>query len=180
MTDKLEELRKALVSALRFAASRSAITADEERAIIAAFDGTRPTTPSPIADELDRPSEAIEVLAGPYRQLDEEGVIVGVSRQAVHETLEYLQALEAATLVRTQSDGESVLRERWAMIDQLRGAEGCSVEIIHDNPDPGASNCAIYVTDNFGEDYSTYYGDTIDDCLRQAVSARQALGGNHG
>lgn len=62
-------------------------------------------------------------------------------------------------------------RERWTMIDQLRGAEGCSVEIIHDNPDFGAPNCAIYVTDNFGEDYSTYYGDTVDDCLRQAVAS---------
>ena len=61
------------------------------------------------------------------------------------------------------------LRNRWAMIDKLREGEGCSVEIIHDNPDPGSWNCAIYVTSNFGEDYGTYYGDTIDDCLRQAL-----------
>ncbi len=61
------------------------------------------------------------------------------------------------------------LRNRWAMIDKLRGSEGCSVEIIHDNPDPGGSNCAIYVTSNFGEDYTAHYGDTVDDCLRQAL-----------
>jgi len=44
---------------------------------------------------VERPSEAIEVLAGPYRQLDMDGVIVGVSRQAIDETLAYLTQLEA-------------------------------------------------------------------------------------
>lgn len=61
------------------------------------------------------------------------------------------------------------LRNRWAMIDKLREEEGCSVEIIHDNPDPGGSNCAIRVTSDFGEDYTVFFGDTIDDCLSQAL-----------
>ena len=54
---------------------------------------TRPL-PQPSA-LVERPSEAIEVLAGPYRQLDMDGVIVGVSRQAIDETLAYLTQLEA-------------------------------------------------------------------------------------
>lgn len=44
---------------------------------------------------MDKPTEAIEILRGPYRQFDEDGVIVGVSRQAIYETLVYLDALEA-------------------------------------------------------------------------------------
>ncbi len=64
------------------------------------------TRPLPQPSELvERPSEAIEVLGGPYRQLDMDGVIVGVSRQAIYETLTYLTQLEAQ-ITKLQADTE--------------------------------------------------------------------------
>ena len=126
----------------------------------------------------------VKARAGRYREVDVLG-LDGVTAVHEDEAPDFAPACWEKTklahlngIIETQAREIERLRERWAMIDQLRGAEGCSVEIIHDNPDPGASNCAIYVTDNFGEDYSTYYGDTVDDCLRHAVEARAALAGD--
>ena len=66
------------------------------------------TRPLPQPSELvERPSEAIEVLGGPYRQLDMDGVIVGVSRQAIYETLTYLTQLEAQ-ITKLQADGNKL------------------------------------------------------------------------
>lgn len=66
------------------------------------------TRPLPQPSELvERPSEAIEVLGGPYRQLDMDGVIVGVSRQAIYETLTYLTQLEAQ-IAKLQADGDKL------------------------------------------------------------------------
>ena len=83
------------------------------------------TRPLPQPSELvERPSEAIEVLAGPYRQLDMDGVIVGVSRQAIDETLAYLTQLEAQ-LAKLQADGDKLAgalersRQGWSNVLEL-------------------------------------------------------------
>lgn len=77
------------------------------------------TRPLPQPSELvERPSEAIEVLAGPYRQLDMDGVIVGVSRQAIDETLAYLTQLEAQ-LAKLQADGDKLAGAATALRDDM-------------------------------------------------------------
>lgn len=69
-----------------------------------------------------RPSKAIEVLRGPYRQLDMEGVIVGVSHQAIHETLAYLDAPEA-TLSQPSPDVEELVGRLRKFVDAVEGTE---------------------------------------------------------
>lgn len=83
------------------------------------------TRPLPQPSELvERPSEAIEVLGGPYRQLDMDGVIVGVSRQAIYETLTYLTQLEAQ-IAKLQADGDKLAgalersRQGWSNVLEL-------------------------------------------------------------
>ena len=75
-------------------------------------------------------------------------------------------------MIYTEIANLEVQRERWAMIDRLRDAEGHSVEIIHDNADFGGPNCAVRTTTDYGEDYTTFYGETVDDCLAQALAAK--------
>lgn len=63
-------------------------------------------------DLVERPDAAIEQLANHQEQLDFDGVMVGVSRQALDEVLAYVAALQArvSKLVRAL-EGAAVLFE---------------------------------------------------------------------
>ena len=83
---------------------------------------------------------------------------------------------EAADTIEAQATRIEALEARWTMIDKLRAAEGHSVTIIHDNPDFGGPDCCIHVNESYGQDWTAYFGDTIDDCLRKAVEALEGSG----
>lgn len=64
-----------------------------------------------------------------------------------------------------ENDAVEVIR----LLNDVLAIEGSSVRLVNDNPDFGGPNCAIFVARNFGEEHQ-FFGDTIVDCLREAIS----------
>ena len=59
-------------------------------------------------------------------------------------------------------------------IEKLRANEGDSIAIPNDNADFGGPNTLITVYAEFGP-ATRFYGDSLLDCLEQAVAARKKI-----
>lgn len=94
-------------------------------------------------------------------------------RMRAREEITQLVLMNDAAIIAAlaANDEAARLQRRWALVEQLRCSEGHSVEIIHDNAEFGGPNCAIRTTTNHGEDYETFFGETVDDCLEDAARA---------
>lgn len=97
----------------------------------------------------------------PFNNEDLKIVDVGVSDNVYIVESELFNDLQAQNKV--LREGCEIVR----LIKELSQGEGDAVQICHPNPDDGPAN-TIMVTKEFG-DWTQYYGDSILDCLNQAV-----------
>ncbi len=67
--------------------------------------------------------------------------------------------------------------DEWPLIEQLRESEGAEVTIFCDDPDAGANNAIEICDDWTGWDVRRFAGDSVLDCLRTALKARDDVQG---
>src|SRR6185437_13396263 len=61
-----------------------------------------------------------------------------------------------------------------SLIDELRAEDGCSIQLLCDNPDPPPKNAVNVSGDWTNWEDRRFEGETLIDCLRAAAAAKRA------